>query len=84
MGNVRISEWITKIKKMTEEQSPKQAEKTKSSALLNAGLIGFMIGIIIWSIWKNTIGLFTLIPLYFIYKLVNNPKKDVSAEGGGE
>jgi hypothetical protein len=31
-----------------------------------------MIGIIVYSIVKNSWGFLTLIPLFFIYKLVNN------------
>ncbi|MFT6880566.1 MAG: cadmium resistance protein CadD (predicted permease) [Arcticibacterium sp.] len=47
----------------------------KSISIINAFLIGFLVGIIIYSVAKNTWGLLTLIPLFFIYKMVNNPKK---------
>jgi len=50
----------------------------KSSPWTNALLIGFLIGIIIYSAAKNSLGFFTLIPLYFIYQLLNDPKKDDS------
>lgn len=54
-------------------------KKSKSNPIINALLIGFMVVIIIFSIVKSTVGLFTLIPLYFIYKLVNksNNSKDL-------
>ncbi|MFT5834729.1 MAG: hypothetical protein ACI97N_002369 [Cognaticolwellia sp.] len=39
-----------------------------------------VIGIIIYSIVKNSIGLFTLIPLFFIFKLANNSKNDKALE----
>lgn len=55
-------------------ESSDQTEKNKSNAIINASLIGFMIGVIAWSIAKSTVGLFTLIPLYIIYRLVNQPK----------
>ena len=42
----------------------------------NAFIIGFMLAVVVWSIAKNTVGLFTLIPLFFIYKLVNNSKSE--------
>lgn len=61
----------------SESNGPKssdQTEKNKSNAIINASLIGFMIGVIAWSIAKSTVGLFTLIPLYIIYRLVNQPK----------
>jgi hypothetical protein len=35
-----------------------------------------MAGVIIWSVVKNTWGIFTLIPLYFIYKIVKGSKKN--------
>jgi len=50
--------------------------KRKSTTIINALLIGLLIGIVIYSLAKNSIGFFTLIPLYFIYRLVNKPKKD--------
>lgn len=53
-----------------------QAKKTKSAAITNALLIGAMIGIIIYSVAKNSVGFFTLIPLFFIFKLTNNSKKE--------
>jgi len=43
----------------------------KSKSISNALLIGFLIGIIVYSIFKNSIGIFTLIPLFFIFKLIN-------------
>ncbi len=48
--------------------------------MINALLIGFMIGIIIFSIVKSTVGLFTLIPLYFIYIFVNSSNKNKELE----
>lgn len=45
-----------------------EPKKRKSEAIINAIFIGAMIGILIFSIFKNTIGLASLIPLYFIYR----------------
>jgi len=56
------------------------AKKMKSSPIINAVLIGFMIGVIIFSIWKNTVGLFTLIPLIFAFKVLNQSKKSEGLE----
>ncbi len=44
----------------------------KSTATINATLIGVLIGILIYSIAVNNFGFFTLILLFGIYKLVNN------------
>ena len=60
------------LSELSDEQLLEEAKKMKSSALINATFIGFLIGIILFSIWKNTVGLFTLIPLYFAYKLFTN------------
>ena len=38
---------------------------------INAFIIGFMVAALVWGIAKNNIGLFTLIPLFIIYKIVN-------------
>lgn len=43
---------------------------------MNAVLIGFLVGIVIYSVVKNTLGLVTLIPLFFAYKLVNKSNKN--------
>ena len=42
----------------------------------NAFIIGFMIAVLVWGIAKNNVGLFTLIPLFIIYKAVNKDKNN--------
>ena len=64
---------MTPKEQLNQEQENKQDKKT---ALINAGLIGFLAGVVIFSIAKNGFGFFILIPLYFIYKLVNKPKEN--------
>ena len=44
----------------------------KLASITNALVVGFMVGVVVYSIWKNTWGLVTLIPLFFIYKLTRN------------
>ena len=61
---------------LTDEKSLKEAKKVNSTSIANAVLIGFLIGIIFYSVAENSLGLFTLIPLFLIYKLINNPKKE--------
>ena len=41
---------------------------------LNAFTVGLMAGVVAWSIAKNTFGLFSLFPLFIIYKIINNSK----------
>ena len=54
--------------------SSEKAKKAKSTAILNALLIGFLIGVLVFGFVKNGFGFFAIIPLYFIYKLVNKPE----------
>jgi hypothetical protein len=61
---------------LTDEQLLDEAKKIKSSSITNAVLIGFLIGIIIYSIVKNGFGFFILIPLFFANQLVMSSKKD--------
>lgn len=52
----------------------KVEKKQKLGAIINAVFIGAMIGIVIFSIFKSSIGLVSLIPMFFIYKAFNNSK----------
>jgi hypothetical protein len=59
---------------LTDKELLEEARKMKSFSLTNALLIGFLAGVVLYSVAQNTWGFFTLIPLYFIYKFVNDPK----------
>ena len=59
---------------MSEEELLEEAKKMKSFSITNALLIGFLLGVIFFSIVKNSWGMLTLIPLYFIFKMINDPK----------
>lgn len=61
-------------------EAPEDPKKEKSVRIMNAFIIGFMVGIVIYSVLAKTVGLVTLIPLFFIYKMVNKPKKSKSSE----
>ena len=60
-----------KLSELTDEELLQEAKKMKSNAIMNAVLIGFLAGIIIFSVVKNTLGFLTLIPLFLAYKLIN-------------
>ena len=64
------------LSELSDQELLDKAKKLKSSAITNAVLIGFMIGIIIYSILKNSIGFFTLIPLFFAFKIFNKSKNN--------
>jgi hypothetical protein len=68
------------LSELTDQQLLEEAKKMKSSSIINALFIGFMVGIIIYSIVKNSLGFFTLIPLVFAYKLIKNAKNNKPLE----
>jgi hypothetical protein len=59
---------------LTDQELLEEAKKMRSFSITNALFIGFLAGIIIYSVIKNTWGMLTLIPLYFMYKMINDPK----------
>ncbi|WP_378178019.1 FUSC family protein [Aquimarina sp. SS2-1] len=65
-----------KLSELTDQELLDEARKMKSSSIINAVLIGFMIGIIVYSVINNTVGFFTLIPLFFIFKVFHKPKRN--------
>jgi hypothetical protein len=58
----------------TDQELLNEAKKMRSFSILNALIIGVLVGIIFYSIVKNSWGMLTLIPLYFIYKMINDPR----------
>jgi len=59
---------------LTDQELLEEAKKIKSFSISNAFIVGFLIGIVVFSIFKSTFGFLMLIPLYFIHKLINDPK----------
>ena len=59
------------LSELTDQELLDEAKKMKSTSITNAAFIGFLIGIVIYSIVKNSWGIVTLIPLFFAYKLIN-------------
>jgi riboflavin transporter FmnP len=68
------------LSELTDQELFQEAKKMKSNSTINALIIGFMIGIVIYSIVVNSWGFFTLIPLFFAYKLINHSKKNKTLE----
>ncbi|MBT8182859.1 MAG: FUSC family protein [Eudoraea sp.] len=64
------------LSELTDQELLDEAKKKKSTSIKYALLIGFLIGIVIYSVAKNSLGFFTLIPLFFAYKLIKNSKYD--------
>ena len=68
------------LSELTNQELLEESKKTKLSPITNAFFIGFLIGIVVFSVVKNSYGMLTLIPLYFIYKLVKESKRDKALE----
>ncbi len=59
---------------LSDQELLDEAKKMKSFSITNAFIIGFLVGIIVYSFAKNSWGLLTIIPLYIVYRIVNDPK----------
>ncbi len=68
------------LSELTDQELLEEARKMKSFSITTALFVGFFLGVILYSLVKNSWGLFSLIPLYFIYKLINDPKNKRSRE----
>ena len=64
------------LSELSDQELLEEARKMKSASILHAALIGVMIGIIIYSVLKNTWGFLTLIPLYFIYRITKKSERN--------
>ena len=59
---------------MTDQELLQEAKKSQKAAIWNAVLIGVLIGIVVYSVVKNGFGFFILIPLFFVYRMINSSK----------
>ena len=64
------------LSELTDQELLQEAKKLKSAAIINALLIGFLAGIVIYSIAINKVGFLAIIPLFLAYKLIKNSKYD--------
>jgi uncharacterized membrane protein len=71
---------MQELSQLTDQELLAEAKKMKKASIMSALLIGIMIGVVIWSVAQNTVGLFTLIPLYFIWKVVNGSNNNKELE----
>ncbi len=63
------------LSQLTDEELLEVAKNNKPSPIFDAFFIGFLVGIIIYSVVANTWGILTLIPLYIIYRFLKKPKQ---------
>lgn len=62
--------------KLTDQELLEEEKKMRISPLIDATFIGFLIGIVIYSVVKNTWGLVTLVPLFLVYMLLKKSKRN--------
>ncbi|MGV7106092.1 hypothetical protein [Flavobacterium sp. U410] len=62
------------LTELTNQELLDKKEKTKSNLIINAVIIGVLIGVTIYSAVKNGFSFFTFFPLFFVYLIVKNGK----------
>ena len=62
----------------TRRRTVGRSEETKKNFYTKCPKNRHLAGVIIYSVAKNTWGFLTLIPLYFIYKMVKGDKKNAA------
>ncbi|MDA7744461.1 FUSC family protein [bacterium] len=68
------------LSELSDQELIDETKKMKKASILSALTIGIMAGIIIFSVIKSTWGVFTLIPLFFIYRIVKSPSNKQELE----
>ena len=63
------------LSQLSDQELLDETRKCKPSPLIDAFLIGFLVGIVIYSIDLNSWGLVTLVPLLLIYLFLKKPKR---------
>lgn len=63
------------LSQLTDKELLETLRQNKPSPIIDAFFIGFLIGIIIYSVAANTWGFVTLIPLFLVYLLLKKPKR---------
>jgi len=64
------------LTELTNQELIEEAKKIKPSPLVDAFFIGFLVGIIIYSVVMNSWGFLTLIPLFIVYKLLKKSERN--------
>ena len=62
------------LSQLTDKELLEEEKKLKSFSITNAFLIGFFMAIVVYSVVKHNFGFVMVIPLYFVYKMINDPK----------
>ncbi|MBE8714468.1 hypothetical protein [Sphingobacterium hungaricum] len=63
------------LTELSDDELLQQKKKLKSEKISNAVILGFMVGVAVFSTWRNGFGLFTFFPLLFVPFALNHTKK---------
>jgi hypothetical protein len=63
------------LSQLSDKELLEVLKSSKPSPILDAFFIGFLVGILIYSVVASSWGFVTLIPLYLIYMFLKKPKK---------
>ena len=63
------------LSQLSDQELLELVKSNKPSPLIDAFFIGFLVGIIVYSVAANTWGFLTLIPLFLIYVFLKKPKQ---------
>jgi len=71
-----------RLRELSDDELKREVKKLKNQGTIDAVIVGFLIGVVIYSVVKGTFGWLMLIPICFVYKLIKKPqfkKKEVEA-----
>lgn len=60
------------LAELSEQELLQKMKKLKTNKIIDAGLVGFTLGIVVYSAVKNGFGFFTFFPLILTYAIVRN------------
>ncbi|MCT1523816.1 hypothetical protein [Sphingobacterium hotanense] len=66
-----------KLSDLTDQEILDKKKKLKSNQIISAVLIGFLVGIAVYSTINKGLGFFTFFPLFFIFLIARN-KSDLN------
>lgn len=66
---------LNELAQLPDDELIRVVEQNKPSPLVDAFLIGFLVGILIYSAAATAWGLVSLIPLFMIYLFLKKPKR---------
>lgn len=68
------------LSELTDQELLDEAKRVKPNPWVDAFLIGFLIGIIVYGVAVNSMGFIAIIPLFLIYALIKKSEKHKALE----